>query len=120
MNWSRPPPEPIASYETVALEFWSSNLAVQASCAACWALEPAPAIVPESPDELPLDPHAATPRARTPEAAETSHHFLVIESLLFRFSKGRRLRGSPPSDPVEARHPVSGHGRACYVVVVEM
>ena len=31
MNWSRPPPEPIASYEIVAPEFWSSNLAVQAS-----------------------------------------------------------------------------------------
>ena len=61
MNWSRPPPDPIGSYEIVAPEFWSSNLAVQASWAACWALEPAPARSPETPDEpLLLEPHAAT------------------------------------------------------------
>ena len=88
MNWSRPPPEPIASYETVAPEFRPSNLAVQASWAACWALEPAPARVPETPEELLLlEPHAAAVRASTAEAAETSHHFLFIESLLFRLSK---------------------------------
>src|SRR4051812_36597975 len=70
----------------VAPEFWSSNLAVQASWADSWALDPAPAISPEAPSESPLalEPQAVTVRARRAEAAETSHHFLFIESLLFR------------------------------------
>ena len=89
-----PRPDPIGSYEMVASEFWSSNLAVHASWAACCALDPAPAIVPETPlDELLLEPQAATVSARRAEAAETSHHFLVIESLLFRFRKGTAAHG---------------------------
>src|SRR4029450_11577440 len=45
-------------------------------------------------------PHAAAVSASTAEAAKTSHHFLFIESLLFRLSKGGRLhRAAPPRIP---------------------
>src|SRR5262249_7727285 len=80
-------------------EFWSSNFAVQASWAACCALEPAPARSPETPDELPLslEPQAAAVSARTAEAARTSHHFLFIGVAPFSLvEKGRRLTARLP------------------------
>src|SRR3954463_3992236 len=65
----------------VTPEFSFSNSAIQASCAACCAVEPAPAISPETslPSEVEppvslslLDPHAATPRARARAKATTT------------------------------------------------
>src|ERR1700755_3091095 len=81
MNWSRPPPAPIGSWETVAPEFALSKFAFHASWAACWALEPAPAMVPEAPDPPPLSllpPQAATPPASRADAASVAHSFFDI------------------------------------------
>jgi hypothetical protein len=64
----------------VAPEFAFSNSAVQASCAASWAVEPAPATSPERlpADELLLSllllPQAETPIARTASEAKTANH----------------------------------------------
>ncbi len=84
LNCSRPPPDPTGSYEIVRSGFWSWTPAIHASWAASWALEPAPAISPEtaSPPLLlvvlslePLSPQAATPRASTELAPAASSHF---------------------------------------------
>src|SRR6476659_9739277 len=75
-------------------------------------------MVPEAPDPPLLSsllPQAAAVRARTIEAARTSHHFLFIESLLFRLSEeGRRLKGSPPLGSLCQRWTLS----ACTVQLV--
>src|SRR4051794_19095601 len=102
----------------VAPEFSFSNSAIHASCAACWAVEPAPAISPDAsppPDEepppvssLPLEPQAAAPRASaTAKAITASHLKLDINLPLDSF------------DIAEAQAP-SGRPPACYCCVAEM
>src|SRR3954451_23069461 len=103
----------------VTLEVSFSNSAIQASCAACWAVEPAPAISPEtSPPPPPgveppvslslLDPHAATPRARAKAKATTTSHLELDISL--------------PSDSfdIAGTEAPSGRGPACYFAVAKM
>src|SRR3954451_21968593 len=103
----------------VAPEFSFSNSAIQASCAACWAVEPAPAISPEtSPPPPPeveppvslslLDPHPATPRARAPAKATTTSHLELDISLPF------------DSFDIAGTQAPSGRGPACYFAVAKM
>src|SRR3954451_9351653 len=101
MNCSRPPPDPTGSYEIVTswLESWKP--AIQACWAASWALEPAPARLPDrsavfsAPPPLPLEggvvasslsPHAATLSASaTVTAVATGVNRLnIIEPFLLR------------------------------------
>src|SRR6476659_7176509 len=84
----------------VTPEFSFSNSAIQASCAACWALEPAPAISPETlSPPLPLavssllPPQAATPIARITAALSTTNHLELVNS----FSFGSIHQLVPPS-----------------------
>ncbi len=60
----------------VTPEFSLSKFAIQASWAASWALEPAPATWPESSPEEPLSllPQAATPTASTARETMTANH----------------------------------------------
>src|SRR5215212_2487390 len=94
----------------VTLEFSFSNSAVQASCAACWAVEPAPAISPETSPPPPapaeveppvslslLDPHAATPRARARVKATTTSHLELDISLPLRIVRHSWHGGSQRS-----------------------
>src|SRR3954447_17754675 len=105
----------------VTLEFSFSNSAIQASCAACWAVEPAPAISPEtSPPPPPppeveppvslslLDPHAATPRASAKAKATTTSHLELDISLPF------------DSFDIAGTQAPSGRGPACYFAVAKM
>src|SRR6476646_5990498 len=84
----------------VTSEFSFSNSAIQASCAACWAVEPAPAISPETlPPPLPpvvsslLLPQAATAIARITAALSTTNHLELVNS----FSFGSIHQVAPPS-----------------------
>src|SRR3954451_24222387 len=101
----------------VTLEFSFSNSAIQASCAACWAVEPAPAISPETslpPEVEPpvslslLDPHAATPRARARAKATTTSNLELDISLPF------------DSFDIAGTQAPSGRGPACYFAVAKM
>src|SRR3954447_1136275 len=103
----------------VTLEFSFSNSAIQASCAACWAVEPAPAISPEiSPPPPPeveppvslslLDAHAATPRARARAKATTTTHLKLDISLPFG------------SFDIAGPQAPSGRCPACYFAVAKM
>src|SRR3954454_17337750 len=98
MNCSRPPPAPTGSYAIVTsgLELW--NPAIQACWAATWALEPAPARLPDSdalsaaapPPPLAagvevassLSPQAAAPSASAAAIATGANRLIFIVSFL--------------------------------------
>src|SRR3954453_15275031 len=110
-NCSRPPPEPTGSYDTVASGLVDCSPAIQDCIAASWALEPAPAMFPEtaaeppSEDAAPLSPlllslaspHAATANASDATRASTSSsRLIIIEPILLRSRGGARLAPTGP------------------------
>src|SRR5215213_10572712 len=94
-NFSKPPPVPEVPTVTLASGFSALNSSAIASVSGPTVLDPSTRMSPERlPEEVPspsplssLLPQAATPIARTPEAARTSHHLLDIQLLLFRFQE---------------------------------
>src|SRR4029453_3246845 len=94
-NFSKPPPVPEVPTVTLTSGFSRLNSSAIASVSGPTVLEPSTRISPERfpllpPSSSSSPPHAAAVSASTAEAAKTSH-FLFIESLLFRLSKGGRL-----------------------------
>src|SRR5215212_4953512 len=96
-NFSKPPPVPDVPTVTLTPEFSALNSSAIASVSGPTVLDPSTRMSPErSPEEPPESPspssslpQAATPTARTPEAARTSHHLLDIHRLLvFWFQDG--------------------------------
>src|SRR4029450_14033389 len=115
-NFSKPPPVPEVPTVTLTSGFSALDSSAIAAVSGPTVLEPSTRI---EPDRFPLlppsssssPPHAAAVSASTAEAAKTSHHFLFIESLLFRLSNGGRLPRLPPP-PHPYTSPAPGAGRA--------
>src|SRR5215218_10835627 len=93
-NFSNPPPVPEVPTVTLTSGFSALNSSAIASVSGPTVLEPSTrmspdklsGVLPEPPLSLSSSPHAATPTARTPEAARTSHHLLDIHYSLVRLA----------------------------------
>src|SRR6266545_3775774 len=109
-NFSKPPPVPEVPTVTLTFGFSPLNSSAIASVSGPTVLDPSMRISPERfagvllpPSPLSsLLPQAATPIARTPEAARTSHHLLDIQMLLFRLQDG-----DPPHSATQGSSPDS-------------
>src|SRR5829696_1523380 len=125
-NFSNPPPVPEVPTVTLTSGFSALNSSAIASVSGPTVLDPSTRMSPERlPEEVSLPsplssllPQAATPIARTPEAARTSHHLLDIQLLLFRLQeRGSAARCGRESLPLVAVERVSGTAPACYACV---
>src|SRR5215207_8316917 len=128
-NFSKPPPVPEVPTVTLTSGFSALNSSAIASVSGPTVLEPSTLIEPERPPGLSpppppsssSSPHAATPSARTPEAAMTSHHLLDdIHFSLVRLADEEGAAKWPRCLPHTGGEPFSAMPRSCYAAVARL